>query len=153
RAGPRRPARTSKGWPVDGVPEGLLASGSRSVRRKRTRDVQGGPLTTRHMLSRLGILFAVLLAVALGSGRGLPAAGAPVPRPAAPPAPAPPSRLDFADVPNDAGTSMKLSWKLSPDDIDGARLVSGYVLERALSPSGPWGLVDTIPPQTGERVD
>jgi hypothetical protein len=72
--------------------------------------------------------------------------------PAAPP-PEPPSGLTVADVPNDAGTALTLSWKLSPDDSAGARLVSGYRLERATSTTGPWTVVDSIAPGTAERVD
>jgi hypothetical protein len=73
---------------------------------------------------------------------------APAPQP-----PAPPSGLTVADVPNDAGTALTLQWKLSSDDSAGSRLVAGYRLERATSPSGPWTVVDSIAPGTGERVD
>jgi hypothetical protein len=114
-------------------------------------------LTTRHMLSRLGVFLAVLV---LGAGP-CRAGAAPVPRPASPAAspardsvaPAPPSGLDFADVPNDAGTSVHLTWKLSPDDVLGRGLVSGYLLERATTPGGPWTLVDSVASGSAERDD
>ena len=79
-------------------------------------------------------------------------AAAPV-RAQAPAAPAPPSGLTVADVPNDAGTSLALAWKLSPDDGVGRGVVTGYRLERATSPSGPWAIVDSIAAGTNERVD
>jgi len=68
-------------------------------------------------------------------------------------APAPPAGLDYADVPNDAGSAVKLEWKRSPDDSAGHPLVAGYVLERGASPIGPWTLVDSLAPGTTERVD
>jgi hypothetical protein len=68
-------------------------------------------------------------------------------------APAPPSGLDFADVPNDAGTSLHLRWKLSPDDSLGRGLVSGYLLQRAITPGGPWTLVDSVAAGSTERDD
>jgi hypothetical protein len=71
----------------------------------------------------------------------------------APAAPAPPSGLTVADVPNDAGTSLALAWKLSPDDGPGRGVVTGYRIERATSPSGPWTVVDSLAPGTSERVD
>jgi len=71
----------------------------------------------------------------------------------APRSPAPPSGLDYADVPNDAGTAVKLTWRASPDDSAGRRLVSGYLLERGTSPVGPWSVVDSLSPGTTELVD
>jgi hypothetical protein len=71
----------------------------------------------------------------------------------APPAPAPPSGLTVSDVPNDAGTSLALKWRLSPDDSAAGGIVTGYRIERATSPEGPWSVVDSLGPGTTERVD
>jgi hypothetical protein len=59
-------------------------------------------------------------------------------------APEPAFGLLYADVGNDAGRSIDLSWKLSPDDLPGTRRVTGYVIERAPSPGGPWVAGDTV---------
>jgi hypothetical protein len=72
---------------------------------------------------------------------------------AAVPAPAPPSGLNFLDVPNDAGSAVQLEWKPSPDDTLGRGIVSGYVLERGSSPVGPWALVDTVGHGAREHTD
>jgi len=111
-------------------------------------------LTTLPKVSRLHVLLAVLAALACATAAR--AAKVPAVPPAAPPqtaAPAPPSGLDFADVPNDAGTAIDLKWKPSPDDAPGSRLVTGYVLERAASPAGPWAVVDSVSAGTLTRVD
>ena len=39
-------------------------------------------------------------------------------------APRPPSGLVATDVPNDAGRSIELAWKASPDDVPGAHVVA-----------------------------
>ena len=44
------------------------------------------------------------------------------------PAPAPASGLNWADTPNDAGRSVELEWKLSPDDSLANGRVAGYLL-------------------------
>lgn len=72
---------------------------------------------------------------------------------ATPLAPAPPARLDYADVPNDAGGAVELRWRLSPDDSVGRGIVLGYQLERGESPVGPWVLVDSLPAGTDHHVD
>ncbi|MBI5169339.1 MAG: fibronectin type III domain-containing protein [Candidatus Eisenbacteria bacterium] len=65
-------------------------------------------------------------------------------------APAPPTGLLYADVPNDAGHAMSLTWTLSPDDTGRAGVVSGYFLERATTPGGPWAIVDSV--ESGTRA-
>jgi hypothetical protein len=60
------------------------------------------------------------------------------------PPPQPPTGLLYADVPNDAGGAVSLTWETSPDDSAGRGLVDGYFLERALSPGGPWEVVDSV---------
>jgi hypothetical protein len=59
------------------------------------------------------------------------------------PAPAPASGLTWRDVPNDAGRSVVLDWKLSPDDAPGATVVTRYVIERSPNPGGPWVAADS----------
>jgi hypothetical protein len=72
---------------------------------------------------------------------------------AAPTAPAPPAGLTTADIPNDDGRAVRLSWRLSADDSAGSDRVTGYVLERGTSPVGPWVVVDSLGAGTSERVD
>jgi len=72
-------------------------------------------------------------------------------------APEPPSSLTVADVPNDAGSALTLSWRRSPDDSAGRGLVTGYVLERATAPdklepaARRLGLKPARPGQIGNR--
>ena len=68
-------------------------------------------------------------------------------------APAPPSGLTWADVPNDAGRGLELTWKPSPDDTEGRTVVTRYYLERSVSPAGPWTIVDSTSAGTTTRVD
>jgi hypothetical protein len=118
--------------------------------------VQGGPLTTHRRPRRavlLGARLVVLLcAAAVACAQGVPAPGS-TGVAAAAPAPAPPSGLGYSDVPNDAGTAVALEWKPSPDDSAGRGIVRGYVLERGLSPVGPWVVVDSLPPVIHEYTD
>jgi len=111
-------------------------------------------LTTARRTRRTLLLAASLVALAWPSARAL------AQRPPAPaasragvPAPAPPSGLNFLDVPNDAGSALQLEWRLSPDDSLGRGIVTGYVLERGGSPVGPWVLVDTIGRGVSENTD
>lgn len=70
--------------------------------------------------------------------------------------PAPPRApfgLVYEDVPDDAGDAMQLEWKLSPDDQAGGTAVSGYRLDRAESPGGPWLVVDSVRAGTSRLVD
>lgn len=96
--------------------------------------------------------FALLCALAAPAAAQAPPSATPVP-PVTIPAPAPPSGLNYADVPNDAGSAVRLTWNKSPDDSVGLGLVTGYVLERGKSPVGPWETVDSLPLGTTERVD
>ena len=96
---------------------------------------------------------ALLLCVALTCGGGAVSAQTGSPEQAPPPAPAPPSGLIYADVANDAGNAITLSWRKSPDDSLGLGLVKGYVLERGTSPVGPWVTVDSLVAATTEYVD
>jgi hypothetical protein len=68
--------------------------------------------------------------------------------------PAPPSDLRAADVPNDAGTALKLTWRLSPDDVPppATPVITGYRLERETD-AGPAKVIATLPPQTAVFID
>ena len=70
-----------------------------------------------------------------------------------PAAPQPPSGLVVKDVPNDAGRSLDLTWKASADDQPGQTLVTGYRLERAESPGGPWAVVDSAASGATTKTD
>lgn len=67
--------------------------------------------------------------------------------------PAPPSGLVYADVPNDAGSAVELTWRRSPDDTLARGIVTGYRLERATSPGGPWNVVDSVDAGVTTHVD
>jgi uncharacterized protein DUF6754 len=88
----------------------------------------------------------------------MPSAIAAAPAPVAAPAetlraPAPASGLLVRDVDADAGRSLSLTWKPSPDDRPGSKLVTTYYLERAPDPSGPWTLADSTSAGTTTRDD
>ena len=103
---------------------------------------------TIHRRTMRGFLALWLAALLGGAGPVSAQEGA-----ASPPAPAPPSGLTYADVPNDAGTAISLSWRKSPDDSLGLGRVKGYVLERGPSPVGPWETVDSLAEATSSYVD
>ena len=107
------------------------------------------PSFRRLLLTALACASLGALAAGARAQSGSPAT--PVP-PVVTPAPAPPSGLTYADVPNDAGNAVRLTWRTSPDDTVAGR-VEGYVLERGRSPVGPWELVDSLAAGTSERVD
>lgn len=95
------------------------------------------------------LALALVLALACGAAR----AGAVPAAPDTIAAPAPPSGLLFADVPNDAGRAIDLTWRLSPDDSAGSRRVTGYLLLRAATPGGPWAVIDSVAAGTTGRRD
>src|SRR5204863_1104913 len=98
---------------------------------------------TRNTLAFAAALLASTLAGPVAAVAQLvPAAPAKLVPPA--PLPAPTSALTGDDVPNDAGRALALSWKLSPDDSVGLGKVTEYYVERALDPSGPWTIVDSV---------
>ncbi len=76
---------------------------------------------------------------------GLPAAGADPPRP--------PADVHAADTPNDAGSSITVTWNASPDDGGGANNVTVYEIYRSENPAGPWGLLGEVPAGTYAYVD
>ncbi len=72
-----------------------------------------------------------------------PAAPAPViSAPGAMPPPAPATGLDWSDTRDDAGRSVRLEWRRSPDE--GSGRLARYVLERGPAPGGPWTAVDSV---------
>jgi hypothetical protein len=81
------------------------------------------------------------------------ALAAPAAAVAAEPPPAPPSGLTWSDIPNDAGRSVLLEWKLSPDDSAANGRVTAYYLERSESPAGPWTTVDSTVAGMASRED
>jgi hypothetical protein len=86
--------------------------------------------------------------LALGAALALAA-----PASAAPPAPRPATRLDWKDVPNDAGRAIDLTWVLSPDDRPGLGLVTQYLVERSTSVTGPWTAADSVSSGTSTVTD
>jgi hypothetical protein len=86
--------------------------------------------------------------LALGAALALAA-----PASAAPPAPRPATRLDWKDVPNDAGRAIDLTWVLSPDDRPGLGLVTQYLVERSTSVTGPWTAADSASAGTSTVTD
>ncbi len=85
----------------------------------------------------------VLLACALGG-----AAGARAERP-----PAAAYGLTFRDPHEFGGRALGLRWTRSPDDSAGGGIVSGYVVERAPAPGGPWSVVRTTPAGVDSLLD
>jgi len=69
------------------------------------------------------------------------------------PVPRPPSGLVVSDVPNDAGRTLDLVWKLSPDDLPGQHVVTTYYLERSETPAGPWTRIDSVAAGTTTKSD
>ena len=61
-----------------------------------------------------------------------------------PAAPRPPSGLVATDLPNDAGKSIQLAWKASPDDVAGSTTVTQYHIGRSTTPAGPWTVIDSV---------
>ena len=122
--------------------DGTLRGIVRSVPRSRITEV---PLRPNVPATRRWVFLALVL---LASAGRIPAAhAAPADSVAAAPdsiaAPTPASGLVVTDVPNDAGTALRLQWKPSADDVPGGTRVLGYALERAETPGGPWTVVDS----------
>jgi len=55
-------------------------------------------------------------------------------------APQPPISVTIKDLPNDRGSAVHISWELSPDD-NGSGKVTGYIISRSESQSGPFEVV------------
>ena len=98
-------------------------------------------------------LFAMGVAMSSGVATVCAQAAEPAGTDSLPPAPAPPSGLVTADVPNDAGRGITLTWKASADDRVGGHAVSAYYLDRAPSPGGPWTRVDSTVAGVWTEVD
>ncbi len=69
------------------------------------------------------------------------------------PPPAPPDEVKAYDTPNDKGSSITIEWKLSTDDDGSGNIVTGYEIQRAESPQGPWKTVKKLPPKTNKYID
>jgi hypothetical protein len=55
------------------------------------------------------------------------------------------SNVTAFDTPNDAGGSITIQWRRSPDDIAGAGKFDGYDILRGISPDGPFEKIGDIP--------
>jgi len=68
-----------------------------------------------------------------------------------------PGNLRVIDAPDDAGGTLLLRWELSANDVaagaPGDSSVTGYEIQRAQSPDGPFVKVGEVPPRTGEARD
>ncbi len=56
----------------------------------------------------------------------------------------PPTGVAAADTPNDRGENIDVTWQASPDESG----VTGYVIERAGTPEGPWETAGQVPAGT-----
>lgn len=65
-----------------------------------------------------------------------------------PPTVAPPSEATAKDTPNDAGSSITVTWKRSPDDLAGVSGFIGYDISRSISPDGPFEKIGDVPAGT-----
>jgi len=88
----------------------------------------------------LALLFLLPAAAALHAAPAKPAAAPPA---AAAPLLAPPADVVAQDTPNDAGESISLTWKPSPDEAAGK--VDGYQIQRAETAAGPFTKVGYVP--------
>jgi len=113
------------------------------ARRVRARVVPAGCALAASFLAPVA---ALVIALGLSALPALPAAAQDGSAFAVPDSalPQPPFGLLGTDAPNDAGRSLELTWRLSPDDRPGATKVTGYVLARALDPAGPWTTLDSV---------
>ena len=68
-------------------------------------------------------------------------------------APAPPTGITVADLPNDKGNAVVVSWKASPDEATHPTRVTVYRILRAESASGPFVAVDSVAAGTTSRND
>lgn len=103
--------------------------------------------------ARIPLILALGLATLLASGRSDAAPPAPADSTAAVRAPRPPSGLQATDLPNDAGHEIDLEWTRSADDSAGAGIVTGYRVERAVLPAGPYNPVDSVGAATTSLSD
>jgi len=101
---------------------------------RASRDRESLPAAARAAPRRRGLLPLLALALVAASA---PAALAQTS------APRPASGLQAADVPNDAGRAITLTWIASPDDRPGGTALTQYLIERAIAPAGPWTVVDS----------
>ena len=92
-----------------------------------------------------GLLLAFFLsaaAVASGGSEGQEAETALIKRDSLPPpSVAPPPEVIAEDTPNDAGSSITITWQRSPDDIAGLEGFAGYNILRSESPDGPFEML------------
>jgi hypothetical protein len=61
------------------------------------------------------------------------------------PDPGPPAGISAADMPNDPGKGVEISWEKAPGDDDIFRKVDAYIIYRSNNPSGPFVFISKIP--------
>jgi len=89
--------------------------------------------------SRLSFILISILFLSPLSGQPPPDSGNP------PPLVRPAEEIRAFDTPNDAGNSITITWKRSPDDIADQGRFDGYDILRGRSPDGPFELVLSVP--------
>lgn len=68
-------------------------------------------------------------------------------------APAPPTGVAAADVPNDKGRALAVTWKVSPDESAHPERVLQYRVLRAESAAGPFVAVDSVAAGGSSKTD
>lgn len=104
----------------------------------------------RHYPLLISLVALALMAGAARAGKLIP------PPPAEPSVPAPVSQFTAADVPNDGGGAVRLSWTLSPFDnasADPAQIVRAYRIFRSASLAGEYKQVIEVGAGTAEYLD
>lgn len=127
-----------------GAPPGVVGGSGRS-RREPVPRTGGRPQARRAKRFAARALVAALALISWGKLAAAAPFSIAAPRPA--------SGLEAADIPDDAGHGILLSWRPSPDDSAGRPLVTQYYLERSESPAGPWTLVDSVAAGTASYED
>lgn len=67
--------------------------------------------------------------------------------------PAPPTEVVAFDTPNDAGGSITIQWRKSPDDVPADREFGGYRILRAVYPDGEFAQTAAAPAGAEETFD
>src|SRR5262245_10692832 len=102
---------------------------------------------------RLRLLFGVVVALALCAGGARAQDSLATIQLEAPPAPAAPQGIHVADVPNDKGTAVTLSWTASADEKDHPERVTQYRIYRGSSADGPFAPIDSVAAGTSSKND
>jgi hypothetical protein len=94
-----------------------------------------------------GVLLAFLCIWAVNAQQTPPSAVEPTTQAdtTMPPLVSPPQEVKAIDTPNDAGSSITIKWKRSPDDIKSVSGFEGYDILRGTSPDGPFEKIGETP--------